>query len=79
MHMSNPNPTAFSELRSAFMKCMDAALSLLEKAGNPHFELPRQLANPGSVGGQAYISKIRAPQPLRVPRTLSGSKGQICQ
>ncbi len=58
-----------------FTKCMDAALSQLKTDGNPHAELPRQLANFGSVRGQASISQIHTPQPLRVPR----KQGQFCQ
>ncbi len=46
-----------------------------ETDGNPHPELPRRLAHFGPVGGRVSISQIRAPQPLRVPRTL----GQFCQ
>ncbi len=45
-----------------------------ETDGNPHPELPRRLAHFGPVGGQASISQIRAPQPLRVPRT----QGKFC-
>ncbi len=46
-----------------------------ETAGNPHLKLPRQLAHPGPVGGQASISQIRAPQLLRVP----GTQGKFYQ
>ncbi len=46
-----------------------------ETDGNLHPELPRRLANFGPVGGRVAISQIRAPQPLRVPRT----QGQCCQ
>ncbi len=46
-----------------------------ETDGNPHPELPRLLAPFCPVGGRASISQIRAPQPLRVPRT----KGPFCQ
>ncbi len=46
-----------------------------ETDGNPHPELPQRLAHFGPVGGRVSISQIRAPQPLRVPRTL----GQFCQ
>ncbi len=46
-----------------------------ETAGNPHPELPWRLAHFGPVWGRASISQIRAPQPLRVPRT----QGQLCQ
>ncbi len=42
-----------------------------ETAGNPHLELPHS----GPVEGRASISQIRAPRPLRVPRT----QGQFCQ
>ncbi len=48
-----------------------------ETDGNPHPELPRRLAHFGSVGGRVSISQIRAPQPLRVPRTL-GQFRQEC-
>ncbi len=50
---------------------------LAETDGNPHPELPRRLAHFGSVGGRDSISQIRAPQPLRVPRTL-GQFRQEC-
>ncbi len=46
-----------------------------ETAGNPRLELPRRLAHPCPVGGRTSILQIRAPQPLRVPRT----QGQFCQ
>ncbi len=46
-----------------------------EPAGNLHLELPWRLAHPGPVKGRASISQIRAPQPLRMPRT----QGQSCQ
>ncbi len=44
-------------------------------AGNTHLELLWRLAHPGPVGRWASISQIRAPQPIRVPRT----QGQFCK
>ncbi len=66
-------PFGLSLAPRTFMKCMDAASA--ETAGNPQLELPRWLAHPDPVGGWTSISQIRAPQPLRVPRT----QGQFCQ
>ncbi len=40
-----------------------------ETGGNPLPKLPWRLAHFGPVRGRASISQIRAPQPLRLPRT----------
>ncbi len=67
-------PFELSLAPRTFTKCMYVALPA-ETAGNPHPELPWRLAHFGPVWGWASISQIRAPQPLRVPRT----QGQLCQ
>ncbi len=43
--------------------------------GSPHSELPRRLAHPSTVRGQANISQAPPSQPLKVP----GTQGQLCQ
>ncbi len=43
--------------------------------GNPHTQLPRQLAHSGPVAGGFNIAQDLPPQPL----TLPGALGQLCQ
>ncbi len=68
-------PFGLSLAPRTFTKCMDAALSPLTQMGIRILNYLNVLAHFGPVGGRASISQIRAPQPLRVPRT----QGQFCQ
>ncbi len=74
--ISIQGPTVWAVPGSPHFYTMHGCGSLASATyGNPHTQLPRQLAHSGPVAGGFDIAQDSTPQPLRLP----GAQGQLCQ